>query len=189
MGKPTDNLSTAEVADLLKGPKGTTVHITILREGSPKPLEFAIVRDEIPRYSVDVHFLIRPGIGYLHINGFQETTEAETQAALDEMGELKGLVLDLRSNPGGLLNEGVGVADKFLKKGQVIVSHHGRNSPETGVSRGARQHQGLSDCCAGEPWHGIGGGDRQRRHAGPRSRADCRRDRRSAKDWCRRSSG
>jgi carboxyl-terminal processing protease len=129
-GHPTDNLSTAEVADLLKGPKGTTVHITILREGSPKPLEFAIVRDEIPRYSVDVHFLIRPGIGYLHINGFQETTEAETQAALDEMGELKGLVLDLRSNPGGLLNEGVGVADKFLKKGQVIVSHHGRNSPE-----------------------------------------------------------
>ncbi len=129
-GHVTDNLSTAEVADLLKGPKGTTVHITILREGSPKPLEFAIVRDEIPRYSVDVHFLIRPGVGYLHINGFQETTEAETQAALDEMGELKGLVLDLRGNPGGLLNEGVGVADKFLKKGQVIVSHHGRNSPE-----------------------------------------------------------
>jgi carboxyl-terminal processing protease len=129
-GHVTDNLSTAEVADLLKGPKGTTVHITILREGSPKPLEFAIVRDEIPRYSVDVHFVIRPGIGYLHINGFQETTEAETQAALDEMGELKGLILDLRNNPGGLLNEGVGVADKFLKKGQVIVSHHGRNSPE-----------------------------------------------------------
>ena len=129
-GHPADNLSTAEVADLLKGPKGTTVHITILREGSPKPLEFSIVRDEIPRYSVDVHFLIRPGIGYLHINGFQETTEAETQAALDEMGELKGLILDLRNNPGGLLNEGVGVADKFLKKGQVIVSHHGRNSPE-----------------------------------------------------------
>ena len=129
-GHPADNLSTAEVADLLKGPKGTTVHITILREGSPKPLEFSIVRDEIPRYSVDVHFLIRPGIGYLHINGFQETTEAETQAALDEMGELKGLILDLRNNPGGLLNAGVGVAAKFLKKGQVIVSHHGRNSPE-----------------------------------------------------------
>ncbi len=89
-----------------------------------------MVRDEIPRYSVDLHFLIRPGIGYLHISGFQETTEAETTAALDEMGELKGLILDLRNNPGGLLSEGVGVADKFLKKGQVIVSHHGRNSPE-----------------------------------------------------------
>jgi carboxyl-terminal processing protease len=129
-GKPTDNMTTSDVADLLKGPKGTTVHIAILREGNTKPLDFAVVRDEIPRYSVDLHFLIRPGIGYLHISGFQETTEAETSAALDEMGELKGLILDLRNNPGGLLSEGVGVADKFLKKGQVIVSHHGRNSPE-----------------------------------------------------------
>jgi len=129
-GKPTDNMTTSDVADLLKGPKGTTVRIAILREGSEKPLEFSVVRDEIPRYSVDLHFLIRPGIGYLHISGFQETTEAETASALDEMGELKGLILDLRNNPGGLLSEGVGVADKFLKKGQVIVSHHGRNSPE-----------------------------------------------------------
>jgi carboxyl-terminal processing protease len=129
-GKPTDNMTTSDVADLLKGPKGTTVHIAILREGSAKPLDFSVVRDEIPRYSVDLHFLIRPGIGYLHISGFQETTEAETSAALDELGELKGLILDLRNNPGGLLSEGVGVADKFLKKGQVIVSHHGRNSPE-----------------------------------------------------------
>jgi carboxyl-terminal processing protease len=129
-GKPTDNMSTGDVADLLKGPKGTTVHITMLREGSEKPLEFTVVRDEIPRYSVDVHFLIKPGIGYMHISGFNETTEHEVQDALDEMGDLKGLVLDLRQNPGGLLNEGVGVADKFLHKGQVIVSHHGRSSPE-----------------------------------------------------------
>ncbi len=61
-GKPTDNLNTSDVADLLKGPKGTTVHITILREGTDKPLEFAVVRDEIPRYSVDLHFLILPGL-------------------------------------------------------------------------------------------------------------------------------
>jgi carboxyl-terminal processing protease len=129
-GKPTDNMSTGDVADLLKGPKGTTVHITILREGTDKPLEFAVVRDEIPRYSVDLHFMIKPGIGYLHITGFNETTEKEVGDALDQMGDLKGLILDLRQNPGGLLNEGVGVADKFLRKGQLIVSHHGRNSPE-----------------------------------------------------------
>ncbi|MBV9573842.1 MAG: S41 family peptidase [Acidobacteriales bacterium] len=129
-GKPTDNMSTADVADLLKGPKGTTVHITILREGAEKPLDFAVVRDEIPRYSVDLHFLIKPGIGYMHISGFNETTEHEVADALEGMGDLKGLVLDLRQNPGGLLNEGVGVADKFLHKGQLIVSHHGRNSPE-----------------------------------------------------------
>jgi carboxyl-terminal processing protease len=129
-GKPTDNMSTGDVADLLKGPKGTTVHITILREGADKPLEFAVVRDEIPRYSVDLHFLIRPGTGYMHVSGFNETTEHEVAAALEEMGDVKGLILDLRQNPGGLLSEGVGVADKFLHKGQLIVYHHGRSSPE-----------------------------------------------------------
>src|ERR1700730_2621808 len=129
-GKPTDNMTTGDVADLLKGPKGTTVHITILREGAEKPLEFAVVRDEIPRYSVDLHFMIKPGIGYMHVSGFNETTEKEVADALDQMGDLKGLILDLRQNPGGLLNEGVGVADKFLRKGQLIVSHHGRSLPD-----------------------------------------------------------
>src|SRR5262244_3909901 len=129
-GKPTDNLSVSDVAEMLKGPKGTNVHISILREGNDKPLEFNVVRAEIPRYSVDLKFMIRPGVGYMHISAFNETTEQEVEDALQGFGDLKGLVLDLRGNPGGLLNEGVGVADKFLKKGQVIVSHHGRSSPE-----------------------------------------------------------
>src|SRR5580765_7426011 len=88
-GKPTDNMNTGDVADLLKGPKGTTVHITILREGTEKPLEFAVVRDEIPRYSVDLHFMIKPGVGYMHVSGFNETTEHEVADALDQMGDLK----------------------------------------------------------------------------------------------------
>jgi len=129
-GKPTDNMNTSDVAELLKGPKGTNVKITILREEVDKPMDFNIIRDEIPRASVDLHFMIRPGIGYMHVAGFQETTEKEVSDALDGMGDLKGLILDLRQNPGGLLSEGVGVADKFLKKGAVIVSHHGRASAE-----------------------------------------------------------
>src|ERR1044072_3128199 len=116
-------MSTSDVAEPLKGPKATQVKITVLREGSEKPLEFTVVRDEIPRYSVDVHFMIKPGVGYMHVSSFSETTESEVQAALDEFGPLQGLILDLRGNPGGLLSEGVGVADKFLKKGAVIVSH------------------------------------------------------------------
>src|SRR5262249_8002075 len=140
-GKPTDNLSVSDVADMLKGPKGTNVHISILREGNEKPLEFNVVRAEIPRYSVDLKFLIRPGIGYMHISAFNETTENEVEEALQQFGDLKGLVLDLRGNPGGLLNEGVGVADKFLKRGQVIVSHHGRSSPEK-VYRAAHGNAG-----------------------------------------------
>lgn len=74
--------------------------------------------------------MIQPGVGYMHISGFQETTAEEVTDVLDQMGDLKGLVLDLRGNPGGLVNEGVAVADKFLKKGSIVVSHHGRNSPE-----------------------------------------------------------
>ena len=89
------------------------------------------------------------------------------------MGDLKGLILDLRQNPGGLLSEGVGVADKFLRKGQVIVSHHGRASPEKRLSRQPRQRrQGISAGRAGEPRHGFGGGNRRRRHSGPRPRPD-----------------
>jgi len=120
----------SDVAELLKGPRGTTVRITVLREGTEKPIDFSVIRDEIPRYSVDLHFLIKPGIGYMHVSQFQETTEHEVAEALDGFGQINGLILDLRQNPGGLLSEGVGVADKFLKKGQVIVSHHGRSSPE-----------------------------------------------------------
>src|SRR3954470_768516 len=129
-GKATDNMTTSDVAELLKGPRNTNVRITIAREGMDKPLEFNVVRDEIPRYSVDLHFLVKPGVGYMHVSSFAETTESEVSAALDQFGELKGLILDLRHNPGGLLGEGVGVADKFLKKGAVIVSHHGRASQE-----------------------------------------------------------
>src|SRR5262249_23174271 len=107
-GKPTDNMSTAEVADLLKGPKNTQVRITVARDGVDKAIDFTVVRDEIPRYSVDVHFMIRPGIGYMHVSSFSETTENEVQAALDEFGDnLHGLIFDLRGNPGGLLGEAV----------------------------------------------------------------------------------
>src|SRR5579864_5394848 len=113
-GKATDNMNTSDVAEMLKGPKNTHVHITIMREGTDKPLVFDVIRDEIPRYSVDLAFLIQPGVGYIHITGFQETTEKEVSDALDGFGEVKGLILDLRQNPGGLLGEGVGVADKFL---------------------------------------------------------------------------
>ncbi len=131
-GKSADNLTTTEVADMLKGPRGTTVHVSITREGATKLLEFAVVRDDITRASVDQAFSLSPGYGYIHIQQFMETTGRELDEALRKLGEdnLKGLVLDLRGNPGGLLNEAVAVSDKFLNKGQVIVSHHGRSSPE-----------------------------------------------------------
>ncbi len=128
-GKPTDGLDSAAIASMLKGPRGTHVLVTMSREGKDKPLTFDLVRDEIPRPSVDLAFEIEPGIGYMHVTNFQETTAHEVGDALDKFrgqGPLKGLVIDLRGNPGGLLNQAVDMSSKFLQKGQVVVSQHGR---------------------------------------------------------------
>ena len=131
-GKPATGLSSSEVADMLKGPKGTIVHITMKRVGYDDPLNFTVTRDEIPKHSVDISFDVKPGIGYIKLSGFNETTDTELAAALKQVDatNLDGLVLDLRGNPGGLLNEAVAVSDMFLDKNQLIVSHHGRTSQE-----------------------------------------------------------
>ncbi len=131
-GKTTDGLSTTDVADLLKGPRGTTVVIKVSREGSSDPLTFSVMRDEIIRKSVQDALWIQPGIAYVKILSFAESTSRELDDNLRRLGEanIKGMILDLRDNPGGLLNEGVAVADRFLKKNQVIVSHKGRASSE-----------------------------------------------------------
>jgi carboxyl-terminal processing protease len=129
-GKPTDGLNSDAVVALLKGDKGTHVKVTMARAGSDAPLTFDLVRAEIPNNSVDLAYLIQPGIGYIHIKAVQETTSKEVSDALDSFGDLKGLVLDLRDNPGGLLNQAVAVCDQFLKRGQVIVSQRGRSYPE-----------------------------------------------------------
>ena len=126
-GKQVENMDSAAVASLLKGPRGTHVLVTMAREGSAKPLSFDLVRDEVSRSSVDLAFMIKPGIGYIHLTNFQETTSRDVQDALDKFGpDLHGLLIDLRGNPGGLLNEAVAVSDKFLQKGQIVVSQHGR---------------------------------------------------------------
>jgi len=131
-GKPAEDMDGELVAKTLKGPRGTVVHVTISREGYDKPLDFAITRQEITGMSVDDYFLAQPGIAYAHIASFSETTGSELAAALKKLGgrNLKGVVLDLRGNPGGILQAAVDVADQFLEKGQLIVYHNGRNSPE-----------------------------------------------------------
>jgi carboxyl-terminal processing protease len=128
-GKSTDGLDSAAVATMLKGARGTKVTVIAQREGQSKPLSFDLVRDEIPRPSVDIAFEIKPGVGYMHVTNFQETTAHEVGEALSDFraqGPLNGLVIDLRGNPGGLLNQAVEMCDKFLEKGQVVVSQRGR---------------------------------------------------------------
>jgi carboxyl-terminal processing protease len=97
--------SSDQVAKALKGPKGTHVEASIIREGHPQPLIFDLVRDQIPHSSVDLAYEIRPGVGYIHLTQFQEDTAEDVRKTVDGFGNLKGLVFDLRGNPGGLLSQ------------------------------------------------------------------------------------
>ncbi len=129
--KPTANLNTTEIADLLKGPRNTPVKITVSREGAKDYITFNIVRQDIYRRTVNGYW-IKPDIAYIRILSFGDNTDRELQETFRNLneGHLEGLVLDLRGNPGGLLNQAVAVADHFLQKGQTVVSQRGRNSPE-----------------------------------------------------------
>lgn len=129
-GKATEGWTSDLVAKSLKGPKGTHVQVTTIRTGQATPLVFDLVRDAIPHPSVDLKYQIRPGIGYIHLTQFQETTGDEITAAINGFGDLRGLVLDLRNNPGGLLSQAVDVCDHLLTKGQGIVSQRGRAYPD-----------------------------------------------------------
>ncbi len=130
--KSTEGLGTTEVADLLKGPRGTLVKVSVMRQGHDKPVVFDVIRDDIARKSVPDAYWLRPGIMYLQIQQFNENTSREVDEHFQRLGEnnVKGLILDLRWNPGGLLPESVAVAGRFLQKGQTIVRHRGRASAE-----------------------------------------------------------
>ncbi|HEY4948972.1 MAG TPA: S41 family peptidase [Candidatus Acidoferrales bacterium] len=131
-GKSCDGLTTTEVADMLKGAKGTVVHISLGREGWEKPIEVTVTRDEIPRPGVEYFTMVKPGIGYVRVSTFNETTDSDLNEALRQLdvSKLDGLIIDLRNNGGGLLNQAVGMADMFLDKNEIVVSHRGRASQE-----------------------------------------------------------
>ena len=129
-GTSTDDLSLDEVVKRLKGPKGTTVHIKIIRVGIKEPIPLTIVRAAIPTNSISNVLMLRPGVGYIRIKDFTATTVRELDDAIDKLKQegMQRLVLDLRGNPGGLLDAAVGVADHFLDKGQMIVYTKGRTA-------------------------------------------------------------
>ena len=131
-----DGNTTEDLRDAVKrmrGPKGTTVVITILRQGAPEPLDFTLVRDVIPIYSIKAE-LLKPGYGYIWITNFRENTAGDLIEALNAMETdetpMKGLVLDLRDNPGGILNQAIEVSDVFLETGEIlsIKGREGRNT-------------------------------------------------------------
>jgi len=128
-GELTKALSLMESVKRMRGPKGSKVTLTIMREGFPKPREFTLIRDVIPIRSVRYEVLEKQ-YGYVRLSQFQEKTDSEFQKAVKALeeetkGGLKGLILDLRNNPGGLLDQAVKVSDRFIESG-VIVSIEGR---------------------------------------------------------------
>src|SRR5687768_10948358 len=129
-GVATDDLSLDDVVKRLKGPKGTTVNIKIRRVGMKEPIPLTIVRAAIPTNSISNVLMIRPGIGYIRVKDFTSTTVRELDEAIDKLEDqgMQKLVLDLRMNPGGLLDAAVGVSDHFLDKGQMVVYTKGRTA-------------------------------------------------------------
>ena len=128
-GESTKNFTLVDSVKRLRGPRGTKVTITIMREGLPKPKDFTLVREVIPVRSVR-HELLEKTYGYVRISQFQEKTDGDFEKAMkaleeESKGALKGLVLDLRNNPGGLLDQAVKISDRFIDSG-IIVSIDGR---------------------------------------------------------------
>ena len=132
-GKPVKDLR--EAVNMMRGPKGTRVSVTIARQGEKKPIDFELIRDVIPIVSVKKVDL-KPGYGYIRLSQFSGSTTKELEEALKNMESanepMKGLILDLRNNGGGLLNQAIKVSDLFLEEGKIL-SIKGRNKKNTKV--------------------------------------------------------
>lgn len=138
----TKDMTLPEAVKRIRGPQGSEIKLTIGRDGLAEPVDFKITRAVIPLRSVR-HHQLHPKIGYVRVSNFQSKTEHDLRAALRELegdGPMEGLILDLRNNPGGLLDQAIKVSDLFLDEG-LIVSTKGRDpgqSMEVFATRGAQ---------------------------------------------------
>lgn len=141
-GVPTKNISLTEAVKKIRGNKGSKVTLTINRQGFPQPKDFTLVREIIPIRSVKAR-LIEGGYGYIRVTNFQDQTDRDLQAFLEKIRQrqvpFKGLILDLRNDPGGLLEQAVQVSDEFLGSG-LIVKTQGRDLGQRMI-RNARSGQ------------------------------------------------
>lgn len=119
--------TTGDVMKALKGPRGSEVSVTVLRGN--KQIDYTIIRDKIPQYSVDVAYMVDKETGYIKVNRFSATTYDEFQAAMQKLKDkgMEKLVLDLQGNPGGYMNMAIDLADEFLPAGKKIVSQKGKD--------------------------------------------------------------
>jgi carboxyl-terminal processing protease len=134
-------MQNTDIQKRLRGPKGTVVRVKVLRRGVKDLIDFKIVRDKIPIYSLDASYMVSPEIGYIKLNRFSATTMDEYHEAFNKLKKkgMKSLILDLQGNGGGYLNAAVDLADEFLEKGRMIVYTEGNAQPrqmEIATSRG-----------------------------------------------------
>lgn len=128
-GKSTEGKNTEDISKILKGQPNTEVKLVVKRDGVDKPIEKTIMREEIKVKSVPHFDMLNNEVGYIKLNQFTDKCTDEVEAAFKELKEKKGmkaLVLDLRGNPGGLLNEAVSLSNLFIEKGQLVVSTKGK---------------------------------------------------------------
>src|SRR5687768_3796611 len=128
-GKDAREWSSEQVSKKVRGGRGEEVTIKVDRAGSEAPLYFTIIRDSVPLPSIRNAYMLRPGTGYVGLTGgFQSTSDEELREAITKLkGQgMRQLILDVRGDPGGLLNQAIDVASEFLPRGQVIVSVKGR---------------------------------------------------------------
>lgn len=141
-------ITNKQVFDKLRGAEGSEVLVTVLRSGVKDPIDFKITRGEIPLYSIDISYMVKPGIGYMKISRFAATTYEEYLKAFNSLSKkgMKKLILDLRGNPGGFLKAAVDIADEFLTDGLQIVYTEGRSNPKKvykATSRGSFENNPL----------------------------------------------
>jgi len=142
-GESTKSMTSLDAVQKLRGPKGTKVNITIIREDLEKPLELTVKRGEVPLHSVPYAFMLQDEIGYIFIRNFAETTANELREKMKSLSKqgMKKLILDIRINSGGPLIQAIEVSDEFLPKGTLIVSIKGRSKDYDNQFRALRDNQ------------------------------------------------
>ena len=124
-------MSREDIMRRLRGKKGTTAHLEIVRRGGEGKVAFDVVRDKIPINTLDAAYMIRPGIGYVRLGSFGSTTHAELMQAVEKLRSdgMESLILDLQDNGGGLLQAAADISNEFLAKGETVVYTEGRRVP------------------------------------------------------------
>ncbi|MEQ9398552.1 MAG: S41 family peptidase [Longimicrobiales bacterium] len=140
-GVQVDTLDSDAAVELLRGRPGTAVEVEMLRPGVDEPIPFSITREVIRVRAVPFASLLDDGVGYVPFQSVLETSSSEIRAAIDSLRQegMERLILDLRGNPGGLLDEGIAVSDLFLARGQGIVETRGRDRSQNEVYRASRE--------------------------------------------------